>query len=258
MIDVTKRNLKRLASLSALGAGALGITTGTADASSIVFSGILDEKVGFSPGFHNRATFTGPNGVGGILRAISSASSGGTTARVALRNKEGRHGTSFRFLAAEGSISFRSSFARAFRSGVEWRSAGGAAGPARGGACAGAVGNNKTVYQGALAGSVRACFFNSSFTFFNSTDKYLLFEFSGGRLAEPLYGWAQIDAKFVKDRADVTLVDWAYDTSGAEIPAGDTGTPEPSTFALTGLAALALGAKGLRSWRAARAKAAAS
>jgi hypothetical protein len=52
---------------------------------------------------------------------------------------------------------------------------------------------------------------------------------------------------------DVTLVDWAYDTSGAQIFAGDTGTPEPSTFALSGLAALALGAKGLRSWRAARA-----
>jgi hypothetical protein len=40
--------------------------------------------------------------------------------------------------------------------------------------------------------------------------------------------------------------------SGAQIPAGDTGTPEPSTFALTGLAALALGAKGVRSWREAR------
>jgi hypothetical protein len=53
---------------------------------------------------------------------------------------------------------------------------------------------------------------------------------------------------------DVTLIDWAYDTSGAQIPAGDTGTPEPSTLALSGLAALALGAKGLRRWRAARSR----
>jgi hypothetical protein len=50
----------------------------------------------------------------------------------------------------------------------------------------------------------------------------------------------------------VTLVDYAYDASGAQIPAGDTGVPEPSTLDLTGLAALALGAKGVRAWRAAR------
>jgi hypothetical protein len=51
---------------------------------------------------------------------------------------------------------------------------------------------------------------------------------------------------------DVTLVDYAYDKSGNQIPAGDTGVPEPSTFVLTGVAALALGAKGLRAWRLAR------
>jgi hypothetical protein len=51
---------------------------------------------------------------------------------------------------------------------------------------------------------------------------------------------------------NVTLIDWVYNLSGGQIPAGDTGTPEPSTLALSGLAALALGAKGLRSWRAAR------
>ena len=51
---------------------------------------------------------------------------------------------------------------------------------------------------------------------------------------------------------------WAYDTSGAQIPAGDMGTPEPSTFALSGLAALALGAKGLRARREARKKAVAA
>jgi hypothetical protein len=49
------------------------------------------------------------------------------------------------------------------------------------------------------------------------------------------------------------LEGYAYDDSGAYIPAGDTGgIPEPSTFVLTGLGALVLGAAGLRRWRAAR------
>lgn len=73
-------------------------------------------------------------------------------------------------------------------------------------------------------------------------------------MRQPLYGWAQLNLSRPGSMhgPDVTVVDWAYDTSGAQIPAGDTGTPEPSTFALTGLSALALGAAGLRSWRAAR------
>jgi hypothetical protein len=49
------------------------------------------------------------------------------------------------------------------------------------------------------------------------------------------------------------LEGWAYDDSGDQIAAGDTGgVPEPSTMALAGLGALALGAAGLRRWRAAR------
>jgi hypothetical protein len=63
--------------------------------------------------------------------------------------------------------------------------------------------------------------------------------------------WAQLDAA-LPNGFGVTPVDYAYGTSGAQIPAGDTGTPEPSTLTLTGLAALALGAKDLRAWRAAR------
>jgi len=46
---------------------------------------------------------------------------------------------------------------------------------------------------------------------------------------------------FGLDTVTTTFIDWAYDTTGAPIKAGDTGaTPEPSTFAL-----LATGAIGL-------------
>jgi hypothetical protein len=43
----------------------------------------------------------------------------------------------------------------------------------------------------------------------------------------------------------VYFADLAYEISGAKIPAGDTGLPEPSTFGLTG-------ANGLRGWRPSR------
>jgi hypothetical protein len=96
-------------------------------------------------------------------------------------------------------------------------------------------------------------------TRFRGADEYLLFRFTGGGLTKDLYGWAQLSVTIpAKHELEVTLIDWAYDTSGAQIPAGDTGTPEPSTFVLTGLAALALGARGLRAWREARKKEAAA
>jgi hypothetical protein len=62
---------------------------------------------------------------------------------------------------------------------------------------------------------------------------------------------------------DATLISWAYETSGAKIPAGfhgakapdgsdETGLLAPSTLDATGLPALALGAIGVRNLRAVR------
>jgi len=92
-------------------------------------------------------------------------------------------------------------------------------------------------------------------------DKFALFKFNVGAGTE--YGWLKLSLDNNRNTSgsnnsygpDVTLVQWAYDTSGAQIYAGETpgGVPEPGTFAMTGLAALALGAVGVRRWRAARA-----
>jgi len=87
-MKIKKANLKRLASLSALGAGALGIATGTAEASSIVFSGILNERIGFGKGFGRGATIGGPNGAGGQLMRSSLRTSYAKAQRVNLTSFE--------------------------------------------------------------------------------------------------------------------------------------------------------------------------
>ena len=93
-------------------------------------------------------------------------------------------------------------------------------------------------------------------------DKYALFHFQDPTGSMDYYGWLEMSMSVSGDPQgfgsgpDVTLLGYAYDTLGSKLAAGDTGDtggtiPEPSTMALTGLAALALGATGLRRWRAA-------
>jgi hypothetical protein len=90
---------------------------------------------------------------------------------------------------------------------------------------------------------------------------YSLFQFEDG--SNTLYGWIQlsysVSGQFGPDAIfgpELTIHDFAYDDSGAVIAAGQTvdasQVPEPSTAASTGLAALALGAVGLRQWRKTR------
>jgi hypothetical protein len=87
---------------------------------------------------------------------------------------------------------------------------------------------------------------NASFT-----DQFVLDRASEGSLF--IYGWLELSNSVSATLGpEVTVVAWAWDTSGNPIRAGDVGAPEPSTLALTGLAALAFGATGLRRWRAAR------
>jgi len=88
-----------------------------------------------------------------------------------------------------------------------------------------------------------------------STEKYLLFKFQNAGATK--YGWIGMSAATITPGnsagMSVTFTGYAYDTSGAKINAGDTGTaavPEPSN-AVVGLlmAAMVAGGVGVRQWR---------
>lgn len=250
-IKLKKTNVKRLASLTALSAGTLGIAAGPAEAGDVFWSGIVDKKVGFDKGFGTRADIAGPHGAGGILgvTAFSCCSMTLFTGRatVLLGEKHGSHGTSFRFINAETKSGDRS-LAAALPSGAAW-----------GTAFHGKSANRAPVAQWYLdpeaeSGTRRE-------TAFTAANRYLLFRFTGGDLRHDMYGWAQLSVTFAKGAPyrfpDVVLIDWAFDTSGAQLPAGDRGAPQligrdSSALAPTGIAALALGANGVRAWRAGR------
>jgi len=198
-VKIKKANVRRLASLSALGAGALGMATGTAEASSIVYSGILDERVGFLTGFQSKATFAGPNGAGGMLVASAPRPSCTTgpcnrDAYVFLFAHQGAHGTNFRFRGFSGFLA--SAFPLSAQFGAPAR-------PAQIGQVA--VHQTDTITFPTSRRTVNA-------TSFNATDRYLPFRFSGGLLKEELYGWAQLNVSFAGGlpygpKPEVTLVE---------------------------------------------------
>lgn len=82
--------------------------------------------------------------------------------------------------------------------------------------------------------------------------EYLLFKFRDSTQANALrYGW--IEAGLSNGNVSTTegpiftIYGYAWDTTGAQLPTGSV--PEPSSVSLLALGAMALGAKGLRSWR---------
>jgi hypothetical protein len=232
-----RKNVARLASISALGAGALGVVAGSAEAGTIQFTALSGE-IGFSATtkpLGSLSTLKVPvvPGITAYFKRSSFFTAPGGALKSGTVNLEGLVSPAISF--AGGSINFQTGNAVA---GQQWKYSG----PASSGAL------------DLLLGQRTSAGFHSG----QNGTFYKLFAFATSYFAPYDWGWIELDETVSATAGpDVKILGIGYDTSGALIEAGagaaDAGaTPEPSTAALASLSALALGATGLRRWRAAR------
>jgi len=260
-----KKNLTRLASISALGAGALTVGAHDADAAVIytVFA-LPNNTVGFSPGTGGFFSINpiAPGGVGGfnLARNYSYTYTGPRSSYRSSRffqlllqgvgslQFQDAPGVGFMWNATAPvwSSSVLRSKKSVFRYGYSTFTTGGSS------------------YSEGPPSSNRSVFSSTTYQMLRNRngDFYLLFQFNPTG-SQTDYGWLHLFAPpvngCVRCEPDIVAVDMAWDDTGAFIAAGDTGsssTPEPATAIPTGIAALALGANGVRRWRASRKKAA--
>jgi hypothetical protein len=239
-----RKTLKKLASLSALGAGAVAV--GDKAEASIIYTGPFDAKVGIAPGYGNNYTSPAlPGGATINFHLSASTSPGGVKAVYVPVFGAG----------GPGALLFEDFFTNLFSitalkvvsQGAVWSSAP----PVPGGSVLVAG----RIYGG---GTIPLKFGDSSFT-----AEYAMFQFSGDG-PYPVYGWIELSlvvheglgpGRNGANGPNLDILGYAFDNTGAKIKAGQTkepATPEPSTAAMASLGALALGAVGLRRWRAAR------
>ena len=83
--------------------------------------------------------------------------------------------------------------------------------------------------------------------------KYLAFQFGDSTAGNATrYGWIEVGLTVFGYNAGgplVTIYRYGWDNTGAQPTMGQTPVPEPSSAAIVALGAMALGARGMRTWR---------
>jgi len=234
---------RKVISLSALSAGALAMGVGHADA-SIIYSGVLNQEVGWG------------NPPPPVSTDYISPDLGPLNASFKFFTHTGLRSTGtflYRSIRADGrDLSFEGTVDKVaiLNANATWS----------------ALGANRRATE-AEAGA-RSWFQFTSIGLSGTRvsgnvpfkNKYALFRFEVAANSYD-YGWIELTyavtpgvGPVAADGPELDVEAWAYDNTGAMIKAGalPAATPEPGTLETTGLAALALGAAGLRRWRKTR------